>query len=66
MSKRILKYFSKRISQELDSYLNDDLEEIRLRANKPMILKYDTYEKLLNYTTTTENILETLQNICEN
>lgn len=66
MSKGILIYFSKKISQELELYLNEQLEEIRLRANKPIILKYDTYETKLKYITKTEDLLETLQNICEN
>lgn len=66
MSKGILIYFSKKISQELELCLNEQLEEIRLRANKPIILKYDTYETKLKYITKTEDLLETLQNICEN
>ena len=66
MQKQILRYFSKRISQDLEIFLNEHLEEIRLRANKPIILKYDTYETILKDITKTEDLLETLQNICEN
>lgn len=66
MQKQILRYFSKRISQDLEIFLNEHLEEIRLRANKPIILRYDTYETILKYITKTEDLLETLQNICEN
>ena len=66
MQNQILKYFSKKISQELEMYLNEHIEEIRLRVNKPIILRYDTYETKLKIVVKTEDILETLQNICEN
>lgn len=66
MLKQILKYFSKKISQEIEMRLNEHLEEIRLRVNKPIILKYDTYETKLKYIIKNEDVLETLQNICEN
>ena len=42
------------------------LEEIRLRVNKPIILKFNQTEKLFDYHVTTEDILETLRIICEN
>ena len=43
-----------------------NLEEIRLRVNRPIILKYNQQEKMLSYTVKTEDILETLEHICEN
>lgn len=42
------------------------LEEIRIRANKPVILKLGQVEIVLNYTITTNEIIGTLQNICNN
>lgn len=64
----ITKYFSENIKQVLKNILqkeNNDLEEIRLRVNKPIILKYNMYDKVLNYMVTTEDILETVEHICE-
>lgn len=70
----IFYYFSETIRTNLENYFRKDakpseyimLEEIRLRASKPIILKFSEYEIMLSYITTTEDILETLQNICEN
>ena len=42
------------------------LEEIRIRANKPVILKLGQVEIVLNYTITTNEIIGILQNICNN
>lgn len=42
------------------------LEEIRIRANKPVILKLGQVEIVLNYTITTNEIIKILQNICNN
>lgn len=64
----ILKYFPIRvgqvISKELDN--NENLEEIRLRSNKPIILKFTNKEKILKGFIETEDILQTLQSICDN
>ena len=42
------------------------LEEIRIRVNKPVILKLGQVEIVLNYTITTNEIIGILQNICNN
>lgn len=42
------------------------LEEIRIRANKPVILKLGQVEIVLSYTITTNEIIGILQNICNN
>lgn len=65
----ILKYFpdkiEKKIAEEiLDKF--DMLEEIRLRVQRPIILKFNDGEKIIKYTVTTEEILSCLQMICEN
>lgn len=65
----ILKYFpdkiEKRIAEEVLDKL-DTLEEIRLRVQRPIILKMNDCDKIIKYTVTTEEILACLQMICEN
>ena len=65
----ILKYFQKKkekiiATEVLDKM--DRLEEIRLRALRPIILKMNDCEKIIKYTVTTEDILGCMQYICEN
>lgn len=69
----IFKYFSQNIGSMLeehfkttDSNMYIALEEIRLRVNKPIILKFNQFEKVFEYQVTPEDILETLRIICEN
>lgn len=66
---QVLKYFpdkiEKKIAEEVLDKL-DTLEEIRLRAQRPIILKFHDGEKIVKYTVTTEEILSCLQMICEN
>jgi stage III sporulation protein AA len=71
----IITYFPKRIQNELKNTIKKDinqnsnimLEEIRCRANKPVILKYSNYEYILeNCYISQEEILETIQSICQN
>lgn len=70
----IFEYFSDNIREILENYFRKDakpteyimLEEIRLRAARPLLLKFGDSEAILKYTVSTEDVLETLQNICEN
>lgn len=69
----IFKYFPQNIGSMLEEYFKGtdtnmyiSLEEIRLRVNKPIILKFNQFEKVFEYQITTEDILETLRIICEN
>ena len=66
----LLNYFPKKISHEIEEYLKDirekQIEEIRLRVEKPLILKFNNFEKVLNIIVTYADILETLGNICNN
>ncbi len=71
----ILSYFPRRIASEITRKIEQNnkpeemnlLEEIRLRASKPVILKYTTTEQILeNAIITKEEILEILQYICNN
>ena len=65
----ILKYFpdkiEKKIAEEILDKM-DNLEEIRLRTQKPIILKFNDGDKIIKHTVTTEEILSCLQMICEN
>jgi len=69
-----LNYLSEETFNLLDSYLKKGehnksfatLEEIRLRTSKPIILKFNEGEKIFEEKTNTDEILETLQYICEN
>lgn len=66
---QILSYFPTKIKNLLESELQDKkekLEEIRIRVQKPIILKYNSSEKIIRYLTTSEEILSILQRICEN
>lgn len=65
----ILKYMPQNIinliKNDIETKYNS-LEEIRIRANKPIILKFNDQEKQIYYNTTTNDILEIMQYICEN
>ena len=70
----LLNYFSDNILNLLDTYLKKGekgknyvtLEEIRVRTDKPIILKFNEGEKIFEEKINSEEILETLQYICEN
>lgn len=71
--KEILGCFPNRISSEIERIFEKEqdniinyLEEIRLRTNKPILLKVGQTEIILEHIVTSEDILETLQHICEN
>ena len=65
----ILKYFPNNIKIIMENEINDDfekLEEIRIRVQKPIILKFSNLEKIIRYKITREEILNILQLVCEN
>lgn len=70
----IFQYFSDSLQKVIESYFNHVakpteyrmLEEIRIRSNRPLILKFSDREKILEYIVSPEDVLETLQKICEN
>lgn len=68
MYEDILKYFNNRIREILLENIcgKEILEEIRLRNNKPIILKFSEIEKVLEFKITTQDILETLEKLCDN
>lgn len=65
----IFKYFPENIQKVLKEEIGEELnalEEIRIRVSKPIILKFLSYEKILKYFVTSEDILNILSLICEN
>lgn len=69
----LLTYFPEEISKTIEEYFKEDeeekyksLEEIRLRADKPLILKFNKKEIIFTINTTQEMILQTLQKVCDN
>lgn len=67
--KNILGYFPQELEKVLVIDINENferLEEIRLRALRPIILKFRDDERIIKYNVSTEEILNTLSHICEN
>lgn len=66
----ILDYLARGIFDVLNSPMIrarlKQLEEIRMRANKNLILRFNNDELLTNYIVTTKDLLETLEKITEN
>ena len=66
---QILKYFPINIRVLLEKELEDkkdSLEEIRIRVQRPIILKFNSNEKIIRYLINPEEILNILQYVCEN
>ena len=67
---QIVNYFPKKIGQAIQNKLNsmneNSLEEIRIRVNRPVMLKWNQTEEVLEEIVTTEDILEIMQKITEN
>lgn len=66
----IFNFFSRNISRILKETITEEeiqfLEEIRIRNRQNIILKFNDKEEIIDYIVTQRDILETLQNICEN
>ncbi len=65
----ILKYFPDKINMILEQETKNEseyLEEIRIRVDKPIILKFNNSEKIIKYNVSRDEILNILQLICEN
>ena len=65
----ILRYFPRRIYIKLEEYFkqnNNIVEEIRLRSERPIIIKHSKGEDILNLSVSMNELLETLQHICDN
>lgn len=73
LNSNIVKYFPDEISQIINEYFMQDeeeknrsIEEIRLRVDKPIQLKFNKFEKILQKNTSQESILKTIQYVCDN
>lgn len=69
----LLSYFPEQISKEIEEYFKEDteeknkfIEEIRLRSDRPLILKFNKEEVVLKTVINQEMILRTLQKVCDN
>jgi stage III sporulation protein AA len=69
----LLSYFPEEISKEIENFFKEEaeeknraIEEIRLRADKPLVLKFNRIEIVLNIVVTQEMILKILQKVCDN
>ena len=71
-AEEVLKYFPIELYNYLISIINSNLytkkqlQEIRLRVNKPVILKYRYNDVILKYKIKSEDILQILERFCEN
>lgn len=64
-----LNFFPKNIYSILCQNIGDnfeELEEIRIRVNNPIILKFLNKETIIPYNINNEEILNILQKICDN
>ena len=65
----ILKYFPMRIREKIGNKIGQDynnLEEIRIRVNCPIILLFNNREEIIEDKITNEDTKEILQYVCEN
>ncbi|MCI8397290.1 MAG: hypothetical protein HFJ52_06690 [Clostridia bacterium] len=62
----ILRYFPKEIAEQIMEYDLSNLEEIRIRTNCPIILKFSIEEKIIQYNPNQEELLKILQLLCDN
>lgn len=62
----ILKFFPEELKKKIELHLIQEVEEIRIRIAKPVILKNDKHEKIIDYVISQEIILKILQKICDN
>ena len=63
----VLDYLAEKIKKEIKKYMSNiqNIEEIRLRTNKPIILKNSNGINLLIHIVSKEELLETFQKVCE-
>ena len=66
MKEEFLKYFPQHIQAILNEEDLNSNEEIRIRNNLPLILRFGQAQKILNYIINTEDINYIFQKICEN
>ena len=70
--RNILRCFPIKVSKKIDDFFLSEninlnlLEEIRIRINRPILLKIGQEERKIEHIITSDEILETLQHICDN
>ena len=68
----ILKYFPNNIYQiffnlfQENSKMIDEIQEIRMRTNRPMLIKMRERDLILQYNISQSEILQILERLCEN
>lgn len=68
----IIKYFPVNIYNillytfERNSQIEKNIQEIRMRVNRPIILKMRQADVLIEYTVSQKEVLQTLERLCEN
>ena len=62
----ILLNFPLHIREKMRNIDFTNLEEIRIRNNRPIFLKIGQSEQQVNYIINTNDVLEILQKICDN
>ncbi len=68
----IIKYFPVNIYNillytfERNSQIKKNIQEIRIRVNRPIILKMRQADVLIEYTVSQKEVLQTLERLCEN
>ena len=63
----VLEYFPNQIREKILQCSNlNDIEEIRIRTNRNILLKVGQEEKKIDYCINTNEVLEILQRICDN
>lgn len=65
-TKDVLEYFPYDIKSKIREYNLENLEEIRVRSNRNILLKIGQEEFRVDYIINTNEILEILQRICDN
>ena len=64
--KEILSYFPETIQQKIKENWLEDMEEIRIRVNRPIVLKNSKTETMISAIVLPKTILQILQKICDN
>ena len=66
--RNILRCFPIKAKKEVEEKytIKNLLEEIRIRTNRPILLKIGQEERKIEHIITSDEILETLQHICDN
>ena len=62
----VINYMPYQLRKRIEEETEKEIEEIRLRSNKPLCLKVGQETKVREYIVTQEEVLQTFEKICEN